>query len=134
MSLPSACMARGNTQPPASARSGPLSASTDSPPIRSKEKQVMGITIDEVSKIALLARLDIAEEQAGLFAAQMGTILAYMDTLNELDTSAVEPMYSPVDHVSVLREDEVHQTTSRDEILENAPEEDGRYFVVPKIV
>jgi aspartyl-tRNA(Asn)/glutamyl-tRNA(Gln) amidotransferase subunit C len=94
----------------------------------------MGITINEVNKIALLARLDIKEEQAGLFAGQMDTILSYMDTLNELDTSSVEPMYSPVDHVSVLREDEAIQTTSRDAILKNAPEEDGRYFLVPKIV
>jgi len=94
----------------------------------------MGITLDEVNKIASLARLDIPEDQAALFAGQMDTILAYMDTLNELDTSSVEPMYSPVDHVSVLREDEVIQTTSREAILGNAPEEDGRYFVVPKIV
>lgn len=94
----------------------------------------MGITLDEVNKIASLARLDIPEDQAALFAGQMDTILSYMDTLNELDTSSVEPMYSPVDHVSVLREDEVIQTTSREAILGNAPEEDGRYFVVPKIV
>ncbi|MGX9366028.1 Asp-tRNA(Asn)/Glu-tRNA(Gln) amidotransferase subunit GatC [Desulfoplanes sp. PS50] len=94
----------------------------------------MGITTNEVTQIARLARLDIAEDQAGLFAGQMDTILSYMDTLNELDTSSVEPMYSPVDNVSVLREDEAIQTISRDEILKNAPEEDGRYFLVPKIV
>ncbi|GAU08703.1 Asp-tRNA(Asn)/Glu-tRNA(Gln) amidotransferase subunit GatC [Desulfoplanes formicivorans] len=94
----------------------------------------MGITIDEVNKIALLARLDMTEEQAASCATQMDTILAYMDTLNELDTSSVEPMYSPVDHVSVFRDDNVVQTTSREAILGNAPEEDGRYFIVPKIV
>ena len=94
----------------------------------------MGITKNEVTQIALLARLDIAEDRTSLFAGQMDTILSYMDTLNELDTSSVEPMYSPVDNVSVLREDEAIQTISRDEILKNAPEEDGRYFLVPKIV
>jgi aspartyl-tRNA(Asn)/glutamyl-tRNA(Gln) amidotransferase subunit C len=94
----------------------------------------MGITIDEVNKIALLARLDMTEEEAAICAEQMDTILTYMDTLNELDTSSVEPMYSPVDHVSVFRDDKVVQTTSREAILDNAPEEDGRYFIVPKIV
>ncbi len=94
----------------------------------------MSITTHEVSKIASLARLDVSQDQAALFAQQMDTILSYMDTLNELDTSSVEPMYSPVDHVSVLRDDEVVQTTSREAILDNAPDQDGAYFVVPKIV
>lgn len=94
----------------------------------------MHITPSDVYKIATLARLEINESQADVFAAQMDTILAYMDTLNELDTSAIEPMYSPVNHATVLREDETTQHYSRKQILENAPEEDGSYFIVPKIV
>lgn len=94
----------------------------------------MHITTSDVDKIATLARLEIDENQAPVFAAQMDTILAYMDTLNELDTSAIEPMYSPVNHATVLREDETIQRYTRKQILENAPEEDGTYFIVPKIV
>ncbi len=94
----------------------------------------MSITTDDVSKIAALARLDIDEERAALFAGQMDTILTYMETLNELDTSSVEPMYSPVDHATVLREDETAHDYPREAILQNAPEEDGDYFIVPKIV
>ena len=94
----------------------------------------MRITTDDVTKIATLARLEIDEERATLFAEQMDNILSYMDKLNELDTSAVEPMYSPVDHATVLREDETVSPYSREAILHNAPEEDGDYFIVPKIV
>ncbi|WP_462324678.1 Asp-tRNA(Asn)/Glu-tRNA(Gln) amidotransferase subunit GatC [Desulfoplanes sp.] len=94
----------------------------------------MRITREDVNKIASLARLEIGEDQAALFAGQMDTILAYMDKLNGLDTTGIAPLYSPVEHSTVLREDEVVTTCSRDSILENAPDEDGRYFIVPKIV
>ncbi len=94
----------------------------------------MGITKDEVTAIASLARLHIPEDQTERMARQMDTILSHMDTLNELDTSAVEPMYSPVEQVSVLRDDKAVASSSREAILSNAPDEDGQYFVVPKIV
>jgi aspartyl-tRNA(Asn)/glutamyl-tRNA(Gln) amidotransferase subunit C len=94
----------------------------------------MHITTSDVYKIATLARLEIDEKQATVFAAQLDTILAYMDTLNGLDTSAIEPMYSPVNHATVLREDETTQHYDSEEILHNAPEKDGGYFIVPKIV
>jgi aspartyl-tRNA(Asn)/glutamyl-tRNA(Gln) amidotransferase subunit C len=88
----------------------------------------------EVKRIAALARLEVDEERAVLFAGQFEGILSYMDKLNELDTSAVEPMYTPVEHTSVLREDEERRYCTREEILSNAPEDDGRYFIVPKII
>jgi len=64
----------------------------------------------------------------------MDDILGYMDKLNELDTSSVEPMYTPVDQPGFLREDEVRKDFDRTEILRNAPETDGEYFIVPRIV
>ena len=94
----------------------------------------MHITTNDVYKIATLARLEIDEKQAAVFATQMDTILEYMDTLNELDTSTIAPMYSPVDHATVLREDETAQHYNREQMLQNAPEQDGGYFIVPKIV
>lgn len=94
----------------------------------------MKITPDEALRIAALARLEISPEQAAVLAAQMDDILGYMDTLNSLDTSAVEPMYTPVDHVSVLRPDAVRQDFTRADILRNAPETNGESFVVPRIV
>ena len=94
----------------------------------------MKMDSQKVLGIAALARLDISQDQARVLAVQMDDILGYMDKLNELDTTSVEPMYTPVEHVSVLRADVVRSELSREEILRNAPENNGEYFVVPRIV
>ncbi|MEZ7195779.1 MULTISPECIES: Asp-tRNA(Asn)/Glu-tRNA(Gln) amidotransferase subunit GatC [Pseudodesulfovibrio] len=94
----------------------------------------MKISPEEVAKVASLSRLDLPEDKLELFAGQLGDILAYMDKLGELDTDAVEPLYSPVKHTTVLRRDEVRKDYRREEILANAPEQDGQFFIVPRIV
>jgi aspartyl-tRNA(Asn)/glutamyl-tRNA(Gln) amidotransferase subunit C len=94
----------------------------------------MKITPEEVARVARLARLDLPEDKLGLFAVQLGDILTYMDKLAEIDTSDVEPMFTPVEHVTVTRPDEVRVEYSREDVLRNAPEQDGTYFIVPKIV
>ena len=94
----------------------------------------MSITVDEVFKVAALARLQLTQDKIDQFAAQFNDILGYMHALNEVDTSAVEPLYSPVTHATVFREDVVRREFARDELLANAPESDGRFFVVPRIV
>jgi aspartyl-tRNA(Asn)/glutamyl-tRNA(Gln) amidotransferase subunit C len=92
------------------------------------------ISKGEVARIAELARLDVDEGRRELFAEQLSSILQYMETLNELDTSDVEPLYSPVEHDTPVRQDEPETRCSRDEVLGNAPETDGKYFIVPKVV
>lgn len=94
----------------------------------------MKISPEEVAKVAGLARLDLSDEKIELFAGQLDDILNYMDKLGELDTSDVEPMYSPVEHTTVLRADEPRKDYTRDEVLSNAPEQDGAFFIVPRIV
>ncbi|WFS63617.1 Asp-tRNA(Asn)/Glu-tRNA(Gln) amidotransferase subunit GatC [Pseudodesulfovibrio thermohalotolerans] len=94
----------------------------------------MKISPEEVAKVARLSRLDLPEDKLELFAGQLGDILAYMDKLGELDTDAVEPLYSPVKHTTVLRRDEVRKDYKREEILANAPKQDGQFFIVPRIV
>ena len=94
----------------------------------------MKISPEEVAKVARLARLDISQEKLELFAGQVGDILAYMDKLGELDTENVEPLYSPVRHTTVLRKDEARKDFAREDILANAPEQDGQFFIVPRIV
>ena len=94
----------------------------------------MRITPQEVARIATLARMDMDDELSSRLAGQMDDILGYMDKLGELDTADVEPMYTPVEHTSVLRDDVARSDYSREEILANAPEEDGQYFIVPRIV
>jgi aspartyl-tRNA(Asn)/glutamyl-tRNA(Gln) amidotransferase subunit C len=92
------------------------------------------ISREEVAHMATLSRLSVTEEEQELFARQMGDILAYMDVLSRVDTSAVEPLYSPVLHSGRLREDGAAQRRGREEVLANAPEADGEYFIVPRIV
>lgn len=94
----------------------------------------MSITRDDVTKIARLARLDLSEDKLDTFAGQMADILAHMDELGEADTEGVEPLYTPVEHVTRMRPDEVRKDFEREDILSNAPEADGSHFIVPKIV
>ncbi len=94
----------------------------------------MAISKDEVYSIARLARLEPAEDKMEQFSEQMDSILEYVRKLDEVDTSAVEPMYSPVENITVLREDRPEKEFSREEILRNAPEEDGQFFLVPRII
>lgn len=94
----------------------------------------MAIGKDEVRGVAELARLELDEDKLEQFARQMDSILEYVHKLEEVDTSAVEPMYTPVDNVTVLREDREEKGYTRNQILENAPEDDGRFFIVPKII
>lgn len=94
----------------------------------------MKISPEEVAKVAKLARLDLSQDKIGQYAEQLDGILGYMDKLAELDTQSVEPMYTPVDQVSVMRDDVVRKDYAREDILKNAPETDGAFFIVPRIV
>ncbi len=94
----------------------------------------MNIDKEYVSRIAALARLETFGEQAEKFAVQFRDIIGYMDSLNQVDTSGVEPFYSPSENISVLREDESRDTFQRSEILANSPHHDGEYFIVPRII
>ena len=92
------------------------------------------ISQDVVAHMAQLSRLAVSDEEKALFARQFGDILAYMDVLAEVDTTGIEPLYSPVQHEASLREDEARHLRSREAVLANAPHGDGEYFVVPRIV
>lgn len=67
-------------------------------------------------------------------AAQCSRILTYMDKLSQVDTTGVEPLYSPVFHESAFREDAAVRRADRADILAGAPATDGVFFIVPRIV
>ncbi len=92
------------------------------------------ISREEVAHMAALSRLRVNDEERELFARQFGDILGYMDVLAQVDTDHVEPLYSPVQHTAQGREDQAVNRRSRQEALNNAPEADGEYFIVPRIV
>ena len=89
---------------------------------------------DDVMHMAQLSRLAVSEEEKALFARQFGDILGYMDVLAGVDVRGVEPLYSPVAHVGRPREDRAENRRERAAMLANAPEDDGEYFIVPRIV
>ncbi|MDD6088159.1 MAG: Asp-tRNA(Asn)/Glu-tRNA(Gln) amidotransferase subunit GatC [Desulfovibrionaceae bacterium] len=92
------------------------------------------LTTEDLLHLARLARLSPDEAELKRFGAQCGEVLRYMDCLSEVNTDAVDPLYSPVEHSTPYRKDEPRNGCSRDMLLANAPERDGQFFAVPKIV
>jgi aspartyl-tRNA(Asn)/glutamyl-tRNA(Gln) amidotransferase subunit C len=94
------------------------------------------MTIDEqtVDKIAHLARLELNAGEKAEMIADMNKILGFMDKLNEVDTTGVEPLVYMTDEPNILREDVVKQVISTAEALENAPDHDNSHFLVAKVI
>ncbi len=92
------------------------------------------ISREDVRHLAQLCRLTVAEEDVDRFAGQLSAIVSYMDVLNTVDTSRVEPLYSPAEHGIQYREDRAAHVRTRDEMLANAPEKSDSCFIVPRIV
>lgn len=94
----------------------------------------MGITQQDVEKVAQLARLAVTAAEKETFAEQLTQILAYVDTLNQYDTTGIEPTATVMGQVNVFREDVVRPSLTSDQALANAPEREADGFVVPKIL
>lgn len=94
----------------------------------------MKITKEMVEYVANLARLNLTEQEKERLTEDMADILAYVDKLNELDTSGVEPTSHVIPIYNVLREDVVKESYDREIILENAPSKEDGCFKVPKVV
>jgi len=91
------------------------------------------ITIKEVEHVAKLARLELSEDEKNQFLEQLNKIIGYFNQLNEVNTEGIEPMAHSVPIVNVMREDIAFDANLREEILNNAPQEENGYFRVPKI-
>lgn len=94
----------------------------------------MTITIDEVRKIAHLARLRLSAEEEARYAEQLSAILDYADRLQRVDTSAIAPTATVLSLTSPLRSDEARPCPPRSRILENAPDEEEGMFKVPPVL
>jgi aspartyl-tRNA(Asn)/glutamyl-tRNA(Gln) amidotransferase subunit C len=92
------------------------------------------ISLDQVRHVAKLARLALREDQLVKIAPQLGAILQYIEQINKIDKSGVEPMAHALPLHNVLREDVVEPSLPLEKVLKNAPETDGRFFKVPKII
>jgi len=94
----------------------------------------MKVTPEEVIHFAKLAKLNLYESEIIKYSGKLSLILEYMDKLNELDTSDVEPLTHPVSIKPFLREDVPVQSISHEDALKNAPLHDGTFFLVPKVI
>jgi len=94
----------------------------------------MSVSKEEVKYIANLAKLKLSEEEIQKFTQDLNSILEYMNLLNELDTSNVEPLFHPIEKETAFREDEIKPGLKRELALKNAPKTDGEFFLVPKVI
>jgi len=104
--------------------------------------EVGAVGLDEVRHVADLANLELTAEELPRMARDLNAVLGYIAQMNELDTSAVEPMaqvgealgIAPAQSGETLRADVVKPSLDRAEVMAAAPETDGRFFKVPKVI
>jgi aspartyl-tRNA(Asn)/glutamyl-tRNA(Gln) amidotransferase subunit C len=94
----------------------------------------MILSKEEVEHVALLARLELSDEEKEAYTHQLNAILDFVQQLDELETSGVEPTTHVLPLVNVMREDQVRPGLSSEEALAGAPDQDKGHFRVPKIV
>ena len=94
----------------------------------------MSLTTKDVAWVAHLSRLELPDETIEKMTAQLSDVLDYIEKLNELDTSDVEPMSHPGALSNVFREDEPGQSLPVDEALRNAPDRADGCFRVPRVI
>jgi aspartyl-tRNA(Asn)/glutamyl-tRNA(Gln) amidotransferase subunit C len=94
----------------------------------------MSLSPEEVKKIAHLARLNLSAEDIAHYGPQLSTILNFIEQMNAIDTSTVEPLAHPFDAVQRLREDTVTEPNLRDKYQHIAPQVEAGLYLVPKVI
>ncbi len=94
----------------------------------------MKIDKETLNKIAHLARLEFDEKDAEKMMQDMTNMVSFVEKLNEVDTSGVEPLTTMSHEINALREDEVKPHLDHELALKNAPKKDTDYFRVPKVL
>ena len=94
----------------------------------------MKITLEDVEKVAKLARLEISPAEKETFAKQLSQILTHVETLKQFDTEGIQPTATVLGQVNVFRDDEVRPCLPVEKALANAPEREGDAFSVPRII
>jgi aspartyl-tRNA(Asn)/glutamyl-tRNA(Gln) amidotransferase subunit C len=94
----------------------------------------MSVDIATVKRVARLARIAVDEDDAGRMAGELNTILGFVEQLNEVDVTGVEPMTSVIPMEMKKRQDAVTDGNKTADIVANAPATDEGFFLVPKVV
>jgi aspartyl-tRNA(Asn)/glutamyl-tRNA(Gln) amidotransferase subunit C len=94
----------------------------------------MPLSREEVDHVALLARLDLTDEEREQFTTQLNSILEHFQALTQLDTSGIEPTSHVIPLSNVMRDDQVRPSLSPEDVMANAPDRAAETFRVPRIV
>ena len=94
----------------------------------------MKITQEMVEYVAVLSRLKLSDQEKIEVQNDLGSIIDYIDLLNNVDTTDIEPMSHTFAIKNVFRKDEVAPSSDREALLSNAPKRDADSFIVPKTV
>jgi aspartyl-tRNA(Asn)/glutamyl-tRNA(Gln) amidotransferase subunit C len=94
----------------------------------------MALSREDVEKVALLARLRLSDDELEKMTTQLGQVLGYIQQLDELDTTGIEPLAHSLDLVNVFAKDELHASLPRDKALAAAPKSDNECFLVPAVL
>lgn len=94
----------------------------------------MTITGTLISRLEHLARLELSDAERQSLQEDLSNILTMVEKLQELDTNDVEPLVYLNEDVNVWREDQVKNQVEREKALSNAPQQDGTFFMVPKVI
>jgi aspartyl-tRNA(Asn)/glutamyl-tRNA(Gln) amidotransferase subunit C len=94
----------------------------------------MKLSLDEVRHIAQLSRLAISEDETELYAPQLSKIIDYVEQLNNIDTSTIEPTSHIIPLNNVMADDILGDSLPRLEALKNAPDTTGKFYRIPKII
>ncbi|MBZ0155257.1 MAG: Asp-tRNA(Asn)/Glu-tRNA(Gln) amidotransferase subunit GatC [Alphaproteobacteria bacterium] len=94
----------------------------------------MRINREDVRHIAKLSRLHVSEEEVDTFSGQLSSIIEYIEQLNRLDTTGVEPTSHVLPLQNVMRDDLPLPSLPREEVLRNTPDSTGKFYRVPKII
>lgn len=94
----------------------------------------MSLALDDVRRMAHLARIEITDDEAGRTLAQLNDIFAMIERMQAVDTTGIEPMSHPLGGNQRLRADAVTETHVRDQAMKNAPDQADGLFLVPKVI
>ncbi|MEO0988907.1 MAG: Asp-tRNA(Asn)/Glu-tRNA(Gln) amidotransferase subunit GatC [Cyanobacteria bacterium J06639_14] len=92
------------------------------------------IDLEQVRKVAHLARLNLESDEEAQFTTQLNSILEYVEQLNELDTGDVPPTTRAIEVSNITRPDKTEVFSDRESLIENAPEREDDFVKVPKIL
>ena len=94
----------------------------------------MSLSREDVTKVSLLARLRLSDDELDTMTEQLARILHYIDQLSELDTTDVVPMAHAVELTNVFADDQPRESLERDAALANAPKRDDECYRVPAVL